>query len=329
MVFRQLHRSTKLVCLVGALLLTLASIPGRVIELQPYSFTSYEHGWPIVYLRRRKIEPHPGYFDPVVFSFRRTAISELPLWGVPWLNLDNWQIWDTGEYEDAALRWRFSSSAFALDILVGVALLVGIVAAWEMWRRRRKRIFAFTLRDMFATVAAVSLALGWSFYTLREYQRELPLAEKGWSDAESNFGVQDEVCIAPTWMRALVGECLMPDFTWRVYSVWVYWDELENPNDVCREMATFSYLRTICVDNYWEERIHVPFSALSALRHLQRIEIDNSQYPFDEHDIRELSKLTGLKEIAFWSLAEVPPEQISQLNAAIPECRIVDAYDVW
>jgi hypothetical protein len=329
MVFQRLHRSTKLVCLVGALMLTLVSIPGRAIEWQPYSFTTFEHGWPFVYLRRRAIEPHPVYFDPVVYSSRRDAISALPWWGIPWMNIDNWQIWDTGEYADGAVRWRFSGTAFLLDILLGIALLVGIVAAWETRCRGRKRIFSFNLRDMFAAVTMISLILGCSLYALREYRRELPLAKKGWSDPDSGFGVQDEVCVAPTFIRALAGDCLMPDFLWRVSTVWVYWDELEDPKDVCDELATFAYLRTISVDGYWEEGIHVPFSALRGLEHLQRIEIDNSQYPFDELDVRELATLTGLEEIAFWSLEEVPPEQISQLRTALPDCRIVDVFDVW
>jgi hypothetical protein len=328
MVVRRIHKSTLIACLIGSLLLIIASIPGRVIEWQPHSFTTYEHGWPFVYLKRRTIEPHPSYFHPITFSFRRDAISELPSWGVPWLTVDNWMLWESGEYEDDSARWRFSVAAFALDVLVAGALLTAVVAGCEMRRRRQRGVFAFNLRDMFAAVAIISLVCGWHVYAMHEYRRELPFAERGWSDPDSGYGVYDEVCIAPDFVRALVGDKLMPDFFWRVSTVAIESDLVDDPDKLCDELAAFSYLRTICID-YWEEEIHVPFSALRSLKALQRIEIDNSQYVFDKEDIRELSKLTELEEIAFWSLDEVQPELILQLQAALPECRIVDAYDVW
>ncbi|MCI0333773.1 MAG: hypothetical protein L0228_11190, partial [Planctomycetes bacterium] len=219
----RLHKSSIVLGLVAAALLVLLNIPGRVIDYQPSFRKTFEHGWPYIYLRRETREPtkwttYQGMtltlsYTPVILG-RRDIASYLPTWGIPWLSAENWQFWEA-HIEEGIPRWDFRGATLVLDCVVVLLVLLAVIAAWEIRRRRRPRLLCFGLSDLMVAVSGASLLLGYLVYLNREYQREAQIdAEKLVSIDDSWFAYEDE-CIAPVWVRSLIGERFLPNFLWR------------------------------------------------------------------------------------------------------------------
>ncbi len=202
----RLHRSSVVVGVIAACLLVLLCVPGRIYELYPGSSIKFEHGWPLVYLRRETVVTPP---TATTFKNYRSSLDSLPMGGIPWLSADNWRFWEAADFTDTPRR-EFSPVDLAFDALLLLLLLTSIVILFEYRRRRRASILSFSLTDGFVALTLACCALGWFALIRNTFQREV--AAQAALEDEDSPGSCEEVCIAPAWTRSLVGDRWMPLF---------------------------------------------------------------------------------------------------------------------
>jgi heme/copper-type cytochrome/quinol oxidase subunit 2 len=154
----RLHSSTVVLAFIIAILLVVVCVPGRIVEFYPGYAKTFEHGWPLVYLRRQ-IEDSTAPPPRTGFT-RREMPRHLPMLGVPWLALDHWFLWQARANGDSIL-WRLSFKCLAADALAVVILFMLFVVAWEFRRRRRPHLLSFALADLLVATTAICMVLGY------------------------------------------------------------------------------------------------------------------------------------------------------------------------
>jgi len=314
-----LHKSTVAIGLAAIVLLVLVNVPGRVDDWSPGAYSKFEHGWPLTYLRRRTQQ---SPFATIAFASRREAQSKLPMAGIPWCSLANWKFWEAQAFEGVTYR-AFDRWALVLDCSLGLALLLAVVGSYEFRRRRRAHLLSFNLVDVFVVVTVTCAALGWIAHLKQEASRETAIIAK--LDDSKTPMADGDVCVAPLWIRSLVGEKWMPDFTWRTGSVAVAALDVEDVNQLCAEIRDLPYLSKLTVSGFLQGD-RFPFAALASLRQLEILQIDTTPR-IDDCDIRELSQLHGLSKIA--ANQKITPDRLSRLEAALPGCEIVEVDKEW
>jgi hypothetical protein len=315
----RLHKSSIIVGFGIALLLLLVTIPGRVVDWSPAMSTKYEHGWPFVYLRRETVQS--ASLTGPVFS-RREFPSQLPMWGIPWLSVDNWKAWESYD-ENGITYWELNGRTLVADSVVVTLVLGAFVVIAEFRRRRRKKRFSFSLGDMFIVLTVASVALGRIAYLKHESQRETAITAT--FDEPQTPVVDDEICAAPVWIKGLIGEKWMPDFMWRAQSVWVRALEVKDAQQLCIQIRELSYVNKLTLDGFLRED-HFAYAALGSIRQLETLRVKTTAR-IDDRDISELSQLIGLKKIAIDQ--EIWPERLSRLESALPNCKVVEADKDW
>jgi hypothetical protein len=339
----RLHKSTIVVGLIVALLLELIEIPGRVVSGVGGTFASkvFEHGWPRVYLRREAGErPTLGFYasqegrqlmlsySPALYPIN--VRSDLPGWGIPWLSAENWQFWEADETA-APPRWDFNPAALSWNIAVALLLSISTVAAWEFWRRRRATPFSFRfgLRGLLVAIAATSAVMGWLTYLEREHTRETALVERVSERSgpmEATWFDVDHVCVAPLWLRSLVGVRMFPESFWRASAVNIQPERGDKMELMCEEIAQLEHVTKIGIEGHL--RHIVRFSALRKLERTKTLEIWRGTI-LDEQDLSELAQLKQLQKIVIEGLDEIDPEALARLKSELPNCTIIDSSNDW
>jgi hypothetical protein len=333
----RLYKSSIIFGLLVATLLVLVNFPGRVVDHQPSFGDTFEHGWPFVDLRRQIDEPattivHQGVTLSVAYSpvwlNRRDIASYLPMWGIPWLSAENWRIWEA-RVEDGTRRRDFRTSVFVLDCAVALLVLMAAIAAWEFRRRRRPRLLCFGLSDLMVAMTGASVVLGYLVYLNREYQREAQIDAEKLVSFDDSWYTYEEECIAPVWVRSLIGERFLPSFLWRHDTVLIDPMLVTDAKTLAKDISRLRYLRRIdlMVGDGSPRTKRFSFSVLRAVDQVKKLDLCDYGN-IDEQDVKELKQLTFLKELILWK-DEVPPHILSQLETELPECDIVDFYDEW
>ena len=139
--WQRLHRSTYVVALLATATMVVLVVPGawkteyrnsrgRTTWLTATPLPT-QHGWPWVFLQRP-----PG--------------SVPSAWRWPlWMRFDAWHVLDRPE--------RFSAAALIGDGAIALVIIGLVMAAFEVWRRRRARLWQFSLREMFILVAILAM----------------------------------------------------------------------------------------------------------------------------------------------------------------------------
>ena len=297
---RHLHKSDIVVAVVTILLLVLIGVPGRVVDYQTGLSKTFEHGWPFTYLRRQTDETIwtnvngmnlTLSFTPNLLN-RRDSLAHIPMFGIPWLSPESWAVWEFMKEDNDKSKWQFRLAALAIDAALAVVVLVVAVAAWEFRRRRRPRVLSFTLADLFFTITFVSIVMGYLIHLRHGYVRETKFDRQS---SVPNLWCE-EGCIAPVWLKSLVGERFMPNFTWRVTSVSVTGLEITDPNALPVDLANFPYLSTLEISGTFGGNGRFPYSVLRSLPQLTTLKLDSTPR-LDGQDVRELSELTGLRSL--------------------------------
>ncbi|MBN1909512.1 MAG: hypothetical protein JW818_07235 [Pirellulales bacterium] len=204
--WRRLHLSTWLVLLVVALGLVLISIPAyeirgaRLPEGDPDGdlVIRCRHGWPWDFMVQYrdyawpKAPPEPGPFLPSYWT------------DAPWATASNWAV--TG-------KTRFELLHLVGDLAVALAILCVAGAGFEWWRRRRRRVWQFSLREMLVATLLLAGVLGWWKCRDNQFRREMVLAKQLGLELKeyplSDIGVEYR---GPTWLGRLVGKRHLESF---------------------------------------------------------------------------------------------------------------------
>lgn len=127
----RLHVSTHVVLLFAATALVMANVPGNRREFhylvsRKSFFREREclHGWPLTYLWRT-----PDRF----------ATEEMSIW----------------KLSDQVTQ--FHPVALACDVLIAIVILGVVGATYEWWRRRRERLWRFSLRELMIVLTAFAV----------------------------------------------------------------------------------------------------------------------------------------------------------------------------
>jgi hypothetical protein len=331
----RLHKSTIIIGLFAAVVAVLLEVPGRVVSGSAFIDTEVneiEHGWPWVYLRRDVRLEGPDFDVPANRQMRWKVPSfsppefetwaDLPMGGVPWLRPANWRFWQS--IDDGGTRRRdFNVVRLLTDIAVALCLVIAIAAAWEFRRRRRPHILSFGIADMLLAVTAASTTLGWLVYMKNEHRREQQLAN---DLQQSSFVLMpgEEVCVAPRWYRSLCGDGLVPNFFWRPTEISIAAVPLLDIEAHARSVMQFKYDTQVAIYG----RVADAYAALQGMRRLDTMyvgQIDDPQrLPFVE-----IAKLTQLRKLFIAGKDGVPPEHLIRLEAALPNCKIIDEREDW
>jgi hypothetical protein len=322
----RLHKSSVVVGLIVLLLLVLISIPGRIVGGMGGSNPSkvFEHGWPWVYLRRETKEYDVGFSYPPDPRYR------LPHWGIPWLSAENCRFWEA-DNAAASQRWNLNTAVLLCDLAMALMVLVGAVVGWEFSRRRRAERFAFRfgLRGLLISIAAAAGFFGWLTYLQREHGRETALIDRGDRSSgpmETIWYPIDHVCVAPLWLRSLVGVRVWPEFSWRASAVSIHLERGDKMHLMVADISQLDYLRKVSIEGYPRRRF--PFSVLRNLEQIKTLEIWRPTI-LDEPALNELGQLKQLRKIVIQDKDEIASDVLARLEAALPNCKIIDHLEDW
>jgi hypothetical protein len=342
----RLHKSSIVVALIAAFVAVLLEVPGRVIHGTSWNdrttgktdvFTIFEHGWPWVYLRRATYWHYADDDVPPERQMNGVADtrSDLPMWSVPWLSAENWSIWQSYYHDDIAY-WTLNWSRILWNVTTVLFAVVLLVVAWECRRRRRPHVFSFGLIELFVAFTVAGGVFGWGVYMKREQQRERDLI----ANIRSVWSLHSEECIAPLWMRSLLGDRLVPSFLWRTTSAEVQRDDyVDHGLPHLKEIAQLSYMTRILVYGNAKEYPPFPFALLNSLIRLEELDLSGSYVADDEsgdirfsditeQDVEQLIQLDGIRKI-FLDTGDISPKLLARLKAGLPNCKIVDAREGW
>lgn len=332
----RLHMSSIVVGTVIALLVVLIEMPGRVVsgDIGGEPSMVFEHGWPWAYLRREIVErpvlvpsttaEGPSFAPCFLSPFSPLDIrTDLPRWGVPWLSAANWQFWEVDELGEP-LHWRFHGGIATADFLAAAAVATIAMAAWELRRRRHPRLLCFGLSSLFVLITLASVTCGWLAYQQRESQRESqllmdlePYLYDGFTWDENQYQ-----CVAPLWIQSLIGPRWLPQFSWRVSTVMVFALPIQE-HDFLR-LRELRYLNRFEF-THWEPTFRM--SAVASLPHVSTLDIANCA-DLDDRNYDDLAQLTQLRTLVV-DKNNIPPETLSRIEDALPNCEIVDYSDEW
>lgn len=191
-VARRFHASTWIVAAGAFLALLLANLAAQTITEADTDATDkfsprfscrthYEHGWPASFMHR---ESH--YWPP------KKGIRTVPPWsihrGVTYFNI----------------------IGLLADLLVATAFVALVGLGFEAWRRRRRSVFRWHLKDVFAAVTAACVCCGWLAAERAGYQSEMEcLRLMNQLDANRRTPIEQAADWqegGPWWLRGLFGD---------------------------------------------------------------------------------------------------------------------------
>jgi hypothetical protein len=295
----RLHRSTWVATVVLAILLGLMIVPGEYLGRSTSSSFSpskpgvvfdFEHGWPWVFLRRQ-MELPPGV--PTSVEPNRNV--------PPWLQRWAWSFAGEvvgGPTDSWAAELGWWPGLLALDVVVAGALVCALAFAME-WRRRRRRLYQFSLAELFVLVLLVGGGLGWWKANERAYAAE----RRSESDLRLTYVRAAEEYCGPSWLRRVAGRNNLHVFD-RVVSL-----AFNDANDY-RHMATyaaaFPNVERLYLSRYSNERSGVPITDfdlhLDQLSEFRRLRFLHLELPEDVDLIgKSLPTLPHLRELKVMS----------------------------
>lgn len=322
-----LHRSSVVVALLTAIVMTLVVAPGSIghsydVPTLPCGLSTapctvvdpsqrFVHGWPAPYVKRTV------YWWPP----RSPLDEESPEWledypirpiaQVPWLSWNAWKPWQVTDY------WEFSAANLAFDLTVAMAIVTSTTTAWEWRRRRRKRLLQISVTDLIATTTAIVLLAGWLSFHRSRFARELAIEQR--LDAIESDGddvVLDvflgKTCLAPNWLQRLAGPQLIPEYL-HGYTV--------------AYLQVYASKRT-SGEAFESGASDEKFSQLAELSRLRTIEFENSAGEQLTHrGATLLARLKHLRTLIFTYADEVSPELRRVLASELPNCEIRCYWD--
>lgn len=346
MALPSLHKSTIIVGIVAVVVAVLLEMPGHVVFGTNGAdvMTEFEHGWPWVYLHRRTHRQFPVDKIPPERQVEKSASgieywfntrTNVPMWGVPWLNVDGWLFWQSNE-RSGHPGHKLLAKVLLGDVAVSLVATSIVVFCWELRRRRRPSALSFGLGDILVAFAIVASALGWWMYMRREFDREQRFETRIDVNAWDTLNFD---CVAPLWMRSLVGERLLPSFLWRTTGASIYSDDIDDPakaERIVEEIKQFRFVSQVSVHGN-PNSTPFPFAILGGIKRLETLDLtsygitDEKTWLFsgrlNERDMAEIMQIEQLRKLELLDRSDIPSSQLPRLEQALPNCRIIGLDD--
>jgi len=304
----RLHRSTYVVAVLLLIVLVLIIVPGG------WSFTDggVEHGWPWRYLK---------VWGTTAILAQNWDYNPDEIWdGPPWLHKQGWLF--------KGLQSEFRLGALVGDVAVGLLILAIGVVIFEWWRRRRSRVWQFSLRELMIGILLLAAALGWwrqnhvraqrEVQALREPPSNPTIAEALLHQTGNSHWDYITVCRSPIWLHKLLGARLVADF----YTVEVIvclrgfrddhsWDYFHRAKEL-PNLRRLGLVYSVVSD--------AGFETLAGLRQLTTLRMDDCS--LDPEGSRRLTAMSNLRELVLinCTLDDATLESIGQL----PRLRVLD-----
>jgi hypothetical protein len=185
----KLHASSYVFAVLAFLGFVFVNVPGQeVTQLEtdyiPTFESKFEHGWPATYLKRGFY-----YFDNSLENSNNC--------------------WLLARAVESFSAWNLTE-----NMAVALAGTCLGAAVFEFWRRRRKRVWQFTLADFFVGLAVLGVPFAWLGLQVQEYNKEqqaLQQIRKAVAATEFIGGYEPSETIeyqhgAPTFLREIFGD---------------------------------------------------------------------------------------------------------------------------
>jgi hypothetical protein len=213
----RLHLSTWLLLIPAVVVVSLLEIPGDEPAGLIFEGSEMVHGFPLTYLRRCRddwIVVNPLAFAPM----SPWHLTEQPR--AVWLG-------DGPEVSDETFSFR--PLALAIDLAVATAILLAFCAALE-WRRRRRRLFQFTLRELLVATALCAAGSGWWMSQNEKenhFLERVAAIEPHERQSDNPFDARAAICELiprfPRWFRDLVGDERLLSVRFNRPRLWISW----------------------------------------------------------------------------------------------------------
>jgi hypothetical protein len=284
--WHRLHFSTWLLILACLALLIVIVAPGEFCGGTVGSIVKLKHGWPWTFVSRQDFYYPP--YDPEVW----------PGWTMSW----------TWPFEGEILV--FDRLNLALDILVALGIIGAIGIALEM-RRRRRKLYQWTLREMLCFVLLTACFFSWFAVHEKYGYDEAKLVQKMISDLSNTRTVirveKDNIC--PSFLRRFLG-----------YRLTCYFDAVstisisKKGTPIVKEdlivlhpyidkLKYFNFL-AIHTDSDMDESV---FQAISTIPNLKTLYLysDPKVMTLAKDKIRHLARLTDLQNLDLNGFSEI------------------------
>lgn len=265
-----LHLSTYVVLLLATANFIVLMVPGQLmVSVAGWGndFNKFEHGWPWRYLTRSTY-PASGEF--------------LPIGSIPWLHRQCWSM--------RGREVKFDSLLLAADIACIVAVLTALGWSYERWRRRRRRLCQFNVKQLAAAVACCGLALTWWTGWQRRHREVTRNADAlNKQHVSVTFGY-----VGPIWLGRLTGG---PEAFWEPDHLMIFGED--GCNLVVQKMRASDKICLSHVEDVDITTTSLPETTVESLAELPSLK--SIRFPMcpamGDRECEELSRIGGLREL--------------------------------
>jgi hypothetical protein len=257
---------------VGILILLI--VPGKfehpLLYSRPYQYPEgnrpdycFCHGWPW------------NYLDCYVNDDGLSSND-----GIPWLDIRGWRF--IGE------AIEFSPIVFFLDIITAAAILFLIAAFFEWRRRRRWRVWQYTLSELLVLMFLVAGVLGWWRTNHLRVQKEDDFVISSFGDYPFTRCKEYR---GPVFLGKLFGEKYLTDFFTVTFfplpnNIDIYCPDVEFPFS-----SSLPNIESIDAD----KATHADIEEISKLRHLKSLCLDTTNV--SDTDITAILRISSLESL--------------------------------
>ena len=280
----RLHLSTWLLQIPAIVVVLLLEIPGDEPAGLIFEGSEMIHGFPTTYLRLCR--------DDWIYTEDTVEFAPMDPWKLNGQSKANAL---SGLKVIGAETLSFSPLGLAIDVVFAIALVGGFCALLE-WRRRRRKLYQFTLRELLAVTTVVAGGFGW-WMLQRGEERRLFEHLKGRTPSEALGPIESpsmsEIQLIPRfprWARDLVGDERLVSLGLNRPRVELRWT-LDNHDDAryCVQRNSSSFLVKLVNDRSPED-----WDTLAELNPLERLVVGDYSSNLDQSRIEQFTNLREL-----------------------------------
>ena len=194
---------------------------------------------------------------------------------MPWLDIRGWSF--TGD------EIVFSPIAFFLDIVTALAILLLIAALFEWRRRRRWRVWQYTLSELLILMFLVAGVLGWWQTNHLRVQKEIDSADLAYGGSPFFNYLEYR---GPVFLEKLLGKELLTDFS--TVTIFLLSDKTAQDVSISSQLPNIEII-------FADKATHANIDDISKLRHLKTLSLETTNV--SDTDIALISRISSLESL--------------------------------